>query len=517
MKEVVRVLKEHILAVLFIALMGGVYIFTMFTNGPWYDELYTYYYFISRGPVYAAIHWPVPNNHVGYSVVSAFFDYLGNPYIGLRGVSCLAAIANLILIYRFLLEFIDKRLSLAASALYAGAYLVHRLSVQGRGYTLATTCLIVGVFSCYHICIGIYEKKDFFLFSFCLAFGLYIVPSSLYFVLPLCITGGLYLLITQQNKLLLRLFLAGVYAAVATFLLYSIIWLAIGANLISKDSSGAFYRLNQVKVILKAPFLSLKTGIDYMTATPYIQSIDRLSCISGLPVYFKELFDNFYDRMGICVLVITLIVFIGNLVLLVLKRKNADKEFFASLFAVCFIFFVPLMLLIQSVHPYKRVLSFLMVPIVTAIGIMLNKLILMIKESKVKLTIQVLTAICCLVFAVINVFSSYYRAPLADKENELEALFEKIDTSMIDTIYYTDDYQKYVLKFYHDITPVEVDNISEADYVVIGPQQRDESYVEPIWPVFDPYSSELLLEIDEKMVEVGRAGNYTIYARKNNE
>lgn len=61
--------------------MAVYYGFRMFSLTPWYDELYTYYYFISRGPVYAAIHWPLPNNHVGYSVLSGFLDLLGNPVL----------------------------------------------------------------------------------------------------------------------------------------------------------------------------------------------------------------------------------------------------------------------------------------------------------------------------------------------------------------------------------------------------------------------------------------------------
>ena len=75
--------KEHLAALVLICIMGIVYCINMFENAPWYDELYTYYYFISRGPIYAAIHWPVPNNHVGYSVLSAFLEFFGNPYIGL--------------------------------------------------------------------------------------------------------------------------------------------------------------------------------------------------------------------------------------------------------------------------------------------------------------------------------------------------------------------------------------------------------------------------------------------------
>ncbi|MDE7133455.1 MAG: hypothetical protein K2O65_16970, partial [Lachnospiraceae bacterium] len=62
---------EATVFILFILGLAVYYGWRMFALTPWYDELYTYYYFISRGPVYAAIHWPLPNNHIGYSVLSA--------------------------------------------------------------------------------------------------------------------------------------------------------------------------------------------------------------------------------------------------------------------------------------------------------------------------------------------------------------------------------------------------------------------------------------------------------------
>lgn len=513
-RKISNLIKEHTPAAAFIIFMAILYVTMMFTNGPWYDELYTYYYFISRGPVYAAIHWPVPNNHVGYSVLSAFLDYFGNPYIGLRGVSCIAAVANLILIYKFALNFLSKELSFGTMSLYAAAYLVYRLSVQGRGYTLATTCLLVALISCHRICTGEHGKRDYVLFAAGLCYSLYIVPSSIYFVISVCITGGVFLLIKTDYARLLKLFLAGVAAACVTFMLYALIWLAIGANLVSKDESSAFFGLNQAKIVLKAPFLAMKTGIEYMTATPYIQSIDRLSCITGLPDYFKELFDNFYDKMGICVFVITLICLVWNIAVVIKKSRNGENDQFAGLFAAVCLVFVPLMLMIQSVHPYKRVLGFLVFPMTLSLMLCFDVCLREVKSDKVKKGIGI--ALCGLscIYAVICCVSPYYRATLAERENELEALFSQIDTDQIDSIYYTDDFQKYVLKFYHDVTPAEMYTLEEANFVVIGPEQRDETYDLPKWPVLYPYSEGLLLDVSEKMVELKTAGNYTIYAKK---
>ena len=91
---------EKTVFMILLAAMAVYYGYRLFAFTPWYDELYTYYCFISKGPIYAAIHWPLPNNHVGYSVLSACLDYLGNAYIGLRGVSYLCALANICILHR---------------------------------------------------------------------------------------------------------------------------------------------------------------------------------------------------------------------------------------------------------------------------------------------------------------------------------------------------------------------------------------------------------------------------------
>ena len=90
---------ETVVFLLFFLFMAGYYGWRMFALTPWYDELYTYYYFISRGPVYAAIHWPLPNNHIGYSVLSACLGICGSPAVALRGISYLSSLGSLLLVF----------------------------------------------------------------------------------------------------------------------------------------------------------------------------------------------------------------------------------------------------------------------------------------------------------------------------------------------------------------------------------------------------------------------------------
>ncbi len=513
-EKLIKAIKKNIVAIVFIGIMSVIYIYTMFNNKPWYDELYTYYYFISRGPIYAAIHWPVPNNHVGYSVLSAIFDLFGNQYIGLRGVSCIAAILNLVLLYRFSRRFMNRFFATGVIALYAGSYLTFRLSVQGRGYTLAITCYLVTMIEIYNICTEVHKKRNYVILGLAMMYGMYILPSSVYWVIPSCITGGLYLLVKKNYDRLRNLIICALGAAGGTFLLYTVIWLAIGANLMSKDAESIFYGVDQALVVLRDPLGSFTTGIKYMLATPYIQSIDRTECIRTMYVYLKELFDNFYNYSGISIFILTVIIFVWNICQALRQLYYKRNRFMASIFVTTNLIMVPVMLMIQSVHPYKRVLSFYFIPIAFGVMHMLNNFCDEYLSDSFKRNFGTAAMCVSVILALYCVNSEYYREPLADRENVIEDVLAKVDTSGIDKIHYTDDYQKYVLKFYHDVMPEECEELSDANYVMIGPELRDNKYNEPVWPVLYSYHMARLNYIEDKMTEIASNDSYTIYARQ---
>lgn len=499
-------IKKHILIIIFTAFMAVLYSVMMFTNKPWYDELYTYYSFISRGPIYAAIHWPVPNNHVGYSVLSGFLDVIKNPYIRLRGVSVLAAVMNLALIYIFSNKFMDRTLSLSVAMLYAGAGLVYRLAFQGRGYTLAVTCYLCVLIALYDLSIGKEARRSVHvLFITGLILGLYIVPSSIYWVIPACMAGGIYMLCSKRYDRVVKTLIDGIIAALITFGLYTLIWLAIGANLISKDSESAYYGMHQLKVLLKAPFDSFGTGIKYMLASPYIQSIPRPDCIKGLPGYLQVLFENFYGNAGMIIFAICILGVVGA-VIGICKKTDSDNDLFACIYITTNILIVPVMLLIQSVHPYKRVLSFYALPIAFA-GIYLFKM----WGNKLS---HVIIACASAVICMLSLFSAANRAPLADRENDIADLLAKADVGSIENIFYTDDYQKYVLKFYYDKEPAECYTLEDAGCVLVSKDMYDPTLTEPVWPMLYGYSEQILDIIENDYEKVAETDAYALYTRQ---
>lgn len=504
--NIVKIIRENMGISLFALCMAGYYGWRMFALDPWYDELYTYYSFISKGPIYAAIHWPVPNNHVMYSVVSAFLNIFGNPYISLRGISFLASVGNLVLLYCLARKFMGKALSLGCVAIYGGFYLVNYISIQGRGYTMAISFYLIALLMLYKICV---EKKDkllyYAVFSLCLTWGLYTITSNLYWVLPVCFAGGLYLLLKKEIKILVRLIISSVIAAIHTLGLYSIIWLAIGSNLLCKTPDSGYYGIYQVNIILAAPFKALKTGMDYMLASPYVQSMERKDMLSSFDFWLTSLMNLFVNNMGNVIIIVLIIAFFGS-VLFANKwyKLKEDNRFFLYMFIATSLFATPVILIVQSVLPYHRVFTYF--------GVVLALILFAVISEWEKKKAANIICIVALLVCGIQIFSGYYTAPYAGREIEIKEIWEQsgIEHSP-ESICFIDDYQKYVLQFYWDYRPAESYQ-EEAKYILMPKEVMNEEYKAKVWPIMFTYD-EINWDALKECKIVTETDSYILYER----
>jgi hypothetical protein len=513
---------ESIAVTLFILAMAAYYFWRLIYLTPWYDELYTYYTFISRGPVYAAIHWPVPNNHVGYSVLSAILDLFGNSYIGLRGVSFICAVANLILIYKIAGKYMSYWMPFATVLIYSGFRIVNDLSVQGRGYSLSTTCFLVAILCMSDICmLGNVKKSTFVIFVISLSYGLYTVPTSVYWVIPLCIAGGIYLLINgfRIGKLsdksfwvssyiirLKSLIISGVVAAVITVILYSIIWLAIGCNYLTDDPTSTYYGNGHFYTLLHAPFLSYATGIHLMTSTSYIQGSGRDGILLNMPEYFVYLFNYFLNGFGVVLFVAVLIALIILLVQCI--RHFQYSKTLLNLIYICCILFVPIMLFLQGNLPYLYLRIFSYMAFLVAFGIAnifefiinhSNKLynrkrgydkepegtdIIYTDIVDIKLSddnkwyetagVYIPFAFVAICFCLLFLFGDYH-GQLGEREHYLYEALSMADVDLRQNICVTDFEEQYLLKFAYDID-CENTVIEGSDMVIIDKCMIKENY-----------------------------------------
>ncbi len=503
--------------------MAVYYGFRMFFLTPWYDELYTYYYFISRGPVYAAIHWPLPNNHVGYSVLSGFLNLLGSPILGLRGVSYLAAMANLALLYRIGKRCFREGWSFCCVVFYSCMHLVNQLAVQGRGYTLAVSCFLTAVFMIQKI--GWEEKegtgkdagskkniKYYILFSLSLTLGLYILPSSVYWVIPVCITGGLFLLFNHKIKPLVSLIISSVIAAWHTLLLYAMIWLAIGSNLLSKAEGGAFCGQGHTDIILSAPFLSLKTGMDYMLATPYIQSVEREGYFTRLAEWFRSLFDLYYLRLGDALLLVMAAGFVSAFWQGWKAYNEGRRErFFLPLFAAVILLLMPVFLTVQCALPYFRVFSYIGVPVSILLCVLLQGIAEKV-ERLFPFPIWKAAGAACTLLAIVLLSSKGYNGEYGLSEYYARDALDNSGVEAGGNLCVTDCYQQYLLKFYYGL---ECENTvaEEADILFLHKEMTVPGG-DFRWEFYYTYDTVPWDMVEEGMHPVYENEEYIVYRRK---
>ena len=481
--------SETAVFILFLIGMAAYYGWRMFALTPWYDELYTYYYFISRGPVYAAIHWPLPNNHIGYSVLSACLGILGNSYISLRGVSYLCSLGSLILLFRIGRQCLDRGLALIPVFLYAGMKIVNQLAVQGRGYALVTFCYLVSICALLQIVSAAGGRKQYILFGISLVVSLYAIPSSVYVVVPICLVGGVTLLAHREYRRLLYLIATSFISALCTVGLYGIVWLAVGSNLLVKTEGSAYYGREHMYILLHAPLDALRTGIDYMLATPYIQSVSRKGYPAQLAAWFRTLFHEYYAGGSAVIAVLIACGGILAFVRIVWKLKNgryrnksADeketKPDFLEFYFAGTILCIPLMLTIQSALPYYRVFSFAGVFVALLAAWLLQAAMRWIRHipflahnekicERIGKYAYLLCGLLCCAGCVCLLASSGYTAQYGSREAAIADAYAQMDAAHIKTVGVTDCDQEYLLLFLYDMGEDRVTrDIENADAVL---------------------------------------------------
>lgn len=506
--------KETTVFILFFLFMAGYYAWRMFALTPWYDELYTYYYFISRGPVYAAIHWPLPNNHIGYSVLSACLGIFGNPAIALRGISYLSSLGSLILLFLIGRKCLGHGMALVPVFLYAGMKLVNQLAVQGRGYAFVTLCYLTAVYELLHIAAEHRGRaRDYLVFGISLVAALYAIPSSVYVVVPVCITGGVVLLLQKEYRRLVHLILTSVASAVCTAGLYGIVWLAIGSNLLVKTEGSVYYGMGHASVILKAPFAALGTGIEYMLATPYIQSVERQGFLGKYVVWLRNLLNEYY--MG-CALILAALLILCLAVLILRigynlkagryseRESTSDYGKFVEIYLACSILCIPLMQILQSSLPYYRVFSFAGVVVALAASWLLWLALGWLQgragefsggskgsyKRLWKYLSVVMTGLCG-ILCIVSVFSSSYRAQYSDREAAIEDAYAQVDWSTVNKVAVTDCDQEYLLLFLCDIgeesitaAPEEADMVLADKYLLLESEDIESGMSGDAWKLY---------------------------------
>ena len=401
-------IRSNYIYIIIIMLVGVYYLYRMFYITPWYDETYTYINFINNGFFYSATHWPAPNNHILYSMLSSLINWCGN-YIGLRGISFLAAVGTVTLLYMLLKEMTSKNVSIITVLSYSMLFLVNRLAVQGRGYSLATFFMMLAIYCGYRICYKDVSKKEYIWWSISLWLGLYTVVTSVYWVVAVCLCAGIVLLIFKKYKNLLKLIISSLFAAIMTLISYSIMWFSIGAQQISMDVTTGYYGKNVWFLIKEFPRTCLLRGIEIMTSDRSVQGVERSAFLGSFKYFCRDVLSNFFGKNDMWYFygLLTVITICFIILVISIVKKYTKYIYLLSLSSIGFIgVFVSLW--VQSAYPFARVFSFLGVFLVLPLGLLYAVVAEMITGFVKRKYLGVLVSVSFAVFVGISLMNPLY-------------------------------------------------------------------------------------------------------------
>lgn len=543
---------ETIAVTLFIIGMGAYYLWRMFAITPVFEELYTYYNFISRGPVYSALHWTMPNDHIGYAVIASLLTLLGNSYISLRGISFICAIVNLILIYRITARYYSHGLPLATTILYASMNMVNEFSVQGRGYTLANTCFLASIILLGDICrAGDSRKPHFKLLGFFMVLGIYTVPISVLWALPTCVAAFAFLFIngmrsrsvyenSSENIYYRKLKgILGVFAVsvVATVFLYSAVWLSLGSNLlVNAENALEMYSGLKSSVILRSPGKAWFTGADLMMSQAYVQRMDKETFSRQFGNWIFEVIERITP--GVSMLVIIFLI-TGITVLLVECIRHFEySRTVLSLIIIFNFILVGFMLIIRHELPYAESFFFGGVLISLCICGVLEKIInygIRIYNSIVENTdfestahkeIEIinkndnwynsvfvyLPVLVIFVYFLVRISGQQFNMQLGERENDLYNSLYVANVSNKNRIAALDCDQRYLLKFGWDIDCLNTD-VTGCDLVILDKVLLEDEYLgENHWK-FYAFHDDINWDYMESMHVRYENENFLVYTR----
>lgn len=444
-----QMIKKNYQCIIIFTLLAVYYGYRMFNITPWYDETYTYINFINEGFWYSATHWPAPNNHILFSMLSSLIKWCG-VYVGLRGISFLAAMGTIIFLYLLFREFTSKTVSIISVLSYTLFLLTNRLAVQGRGYSLGTFFLALAVYFGYRIAIKDEVKKtDYVFWAIALWLGLYTVVTSVYWVVGICLSCGFVLLVLGKYKNLFKLIISSLVAAGLTTISYAIMWFSIGAQHISSDITTGYYGEDVWVLIKEFPRTCLMRGIEVMTTDRSVQGVDRDAFLSDFKFFARGIFSEVFGvtSMWFYYGVIALVVICLSMFVICVVRKKNKYIYLLALSSIGFLgIFVTLW--IQSAYPFVRVFSFIGVFIIIPIG-MLYAVIAEISTKFVKWKyIGLVICVLATVFTAIKLTSVQYTLEYDYVDYYALDAIEHVEWEEVGTYMVSDYYMEQQVQFH---------------------------------------------------------------------
>ena len=387
------------------------------------DEALTFNGYASQNLITIISNYEEPNNHIFFSLIAHFFNYLPFPTLfNLRLPNLLIGLIASLLFYFTLRSKYNHKISIIPHLFFTFCYFFNFYSVFARGYMLIILATIICYF-CIEKLVNHFNTKYLLIYSITSIIGFYTIPVFLY----VSSTFILYLFINFYNKKnqLFILFKYHILIAITVLILYM-------------------------------PII-MYNGIDSLINNEWTKKIPTIEIIEG----FKNgTLLNMYDKItGLRSWLIMSFFFI-TLVFFYFRNasyiEKKDIQFVILSFTLPFVF-----IFAQHVIPGTRTWCYLIIPFSIGIGIIINRVLNFIAFPNS----LILTGGIFVIAINIYIFRKSHPSAAKDLDFSTELFVSKINSFNFKCYFIEDKPKSYIesfLKFENYRKHVQYHNMSSG-------------------------------------------------------
>jgi hypothetical protein len=224
------------------------------------DEITTFEVFVNRGLPGILLFYPIPNNHILFSLLCLPFTwFFTDGFWIVKLPSLLLSTVSFPVIYLALRSYFGFPITYVGWSGYSFSYFALTYAVNGRGYSLLAVCCALLTIAVLKL-METREVRYWLVFMVSVVAGFYTIPIFIYPFAAVFFAFALVLLFKRDWNLLVSLLLASGFSGLGVILLYT-------------------------------PVVAV-SNLELLVANRYVQSLSRLD-------YFSYFFSYLHNRQGI--------------------------------------------------------------------------------------------------------------------------------------------------------------------------------------------------------------------------
>ncbi|HLO38416.1 MAG TPA: hypothetical protein VK173_08000 [Lacibacter sp.] len=211
-----------------------------------FDEADTYMLFSSQGPLVAATFYPLPNNHILFSIITSITSMLPiDPVYALRLPLLPIGLLAILSMYRLLKRYFTEEAALLGLSFFIASYPLFIYSFLARGYLLLLLFYIIALYAIFELCFShVHKKRHSYLLTLASVGGLYTIPSFLYALAGLFLFAFAALVIQKRTATIVRLVKIGFAIALISAILYLPVIISVKWSLLKPYMIPVYDRIN---------------------------------------------------------------------------------------------------------------------------------------------------------------------------------------------------------------------------------------------------------------------------------